>query len=82
MYCSALLCLIRLAPSSCLLGLAERDATAQIVWCTRNAKVLSELLTVNSRDDPHPACLLMKVGSKHCNHKQSFIHIFQDAGKN
>lgn len=31
MYCSALLCLIRLAPSWCPPGLAERDSTAQIV---------------------------------------------------
>lgn len=52
MYCSALLCLIRLAPSWYLPGLAAQDFTAQIVGsrCTRNAKVLSALLAVNSWD--------------------------------
>lgn len=37
-------------------------------------KVLSVLLTVNSRDEPYLAYLLMKASSKHCYHKQSVIH--------
>lgn len=71
MYCSALLCLIRLAPSGCLPGSAERDCTGQIVWdrCTRNAE---GLLTINRGDDPHLTCSLFKVeSSDKCNHKKT-----------
>lgn len=37
-------------------------------------KVLSVLLTVNSRDEPYLAYLLMKASSKHCCLAQSVIH--------
>lgn len=75
MYCSALLCLIRLAPSWCLPGLAERDSTAQIVWdrCTRNAKVL---LTVNSRETSRisPAYWWKRVQSSAVARNQLFMY--------